>query len=226
MVVGRSTGGSGGGTVAYQQPYALADDCLLSEDHFLIQPASLDPATDQIIGYPQTGDFAAAAMLVQDGVLSNLYHDPAQNYGTWAIAPVTTGSNDDVIRQVATGDSAADSATPVFAPAVPLQPGIAQVAAPESRATGTGLIAMGTDGSLLSLLKDPASGAWLDSQIHLPATEPLQVTSYRVQLTLTDASGRPVTGESLQVSCASPTIVLVNSHRNAGPIDARAAGHR
>ena len=69
MAMGRPAGGNGSGTVAYQQPYALAYDCLLSEDHFLLQLTNLDPATDQIIGYPQDNAYTVEAMVVQDGAL-------------------------------------------------------------------------------------------------------------------------------------------------------------
>ena len=122
---------------------------------------------------------------------------------------VLCGQTLSVVHQMAGQGEIADSATPQFAPAVPLQAGLGQVTVPASRATGAGLIAIGADGSLLSLLQLP-DGPWLDTQIHLPATEPLQVTSYRVQLSLTDASGRPVTGASLQVSSASPVTAMIN----------------
>ncbi len=136
-----------------------------------------------------------------------------------------------VLHQLATGDAAADSAHPVFTPAVPLQPGIGALAVPSGRGSGTGLIAMGLDGSLQSLTvqpvpANPATGApeaqaWVGSPIHLPASESIQVSSYRVQLTVTDAAGMPVIGTAIQVTCAVQVPALCNGKAVAlggGPV--------
>jgi len=130
---------------------------------------------------------------------------------------VQSGSTMSVIHQVATGDSAQDSSAPTFTPSVPLQPGVGQIAVPGSRGTGTGLVLLGTDGNLQSLIlqsQEDASASgdlvWVGSDIHLPASELAQVTSYRVQLSVVDSGGLPIGGQPLNVSCANTVTVLVN----------------
>ena len=126
----------------------------------------------------------------------------------------------DVIHQVSTGNPTTDSLHPTFTPAVPLLPRIGVMAIPSGRGSNAGFIAMDLDGSLQLMTvqpvpADPATGApaglaWVGADIHLPATEVIQVSSYRVQLTLTDVAGLPVVLSPIQVSCTQQVPALCN----------------
>jgi hypothetical protein len=114
-----------------------------------------------------------------------------------------------VVRQVNQGDSIMDAETPVFNPAVPLQNSVAAVISQARPSSGDELIVVGTDG-YLQLLAKTLTGNWSATDIHLPATEPLQVTTYRVQLTLSDSWGVRIPKQTLQVVSSAPAIALLN----------------
>jgi hypothetical protein len=99
-----------------------------------------------------------------------------------------------VLRQQPTGSAAADSANPLFSPAVALQGGVAAVSLPRTRGSGTGMMFIDTSGELQMLVQDPVSSTWTDSPVHLPATEPVQMTAFRTRLTLTDDWASPSLG--------------------------------
>ena len=114
-----------------------------------------------------------------------------------------------VIRQVNQGDSTKDAETPIFNPAVPLQPNVAIAASQARPSDGDELIVVDGDGNLEVLVK-AADGEWTANQIHLPATEAADVTTYRVQLTLSDDWGARLAGKALQVSASAPAVALLN----------------
>src|SRR5262249_14620796 len=113
-----------------------------------------------------------------------------------------------VVRQVQQSAAVKDAVTPVFNPAVPLQGGVVTAASQIMPSSGDELIVVGEDGNLQMLAKT-VTGGWVASEIHLPATEPAEVTTYRVQLTLTDDWSAPVAGQPLQVTAATPVTALV-----------------
>jgi hypothetical protein len=115
-----------------------------------------------------------------------------------------------VVRQHPSGDAADDSTDPVFGPAVALQGRVAAASLPSSRGDGTGMMFIDTDGELHTLTQDPTSGAWTGNTVHLPAAEALELSTYRVQLSVADAWGQPVIGATVQVSTVGPTIAMIN----------------
>src|SRR3984885_8023696 len=114
-----------------------------------------------------------------------------------------------VIRQVNQGDAVKDEESPIFKPAVPLQPNVAIAASQARPSDGDELIVVDGDGNLEVLVKS-ADGEWTANKIHLPATEAAEVSTYRVQLTLSDDWGARVSGKALQVTASAPAVALLN----------------
>lgn len=85
--------GSAGTSFTYLAPFAASPDSSLSQDYFLLTPGLFDPNTDEVVAYVHDDSGALEAMIIQDTILSQLYHDPAQN-GAWALAPVKIGDTD------------------------------------------------------------------------------------------------------------------------------------
>lgn len=113
-----------------------------------------------------------------------------------------------VMRQV-DQDAVLDYQQPIFYPPISLQGGIAAVSSQTRVSSGDELITVGEDGDL-QMLARAQDGGWVTTDIHLPADETAQLSTYRVQLSLTDDWGSPVAGELLKVSSSSPAIVLVD----------------
>lgn len=114
-----------------------------------------------------------------------------------------------VVRQANQDNPARDAVTPVFNPAVALQAGVAAMSSQARLATGDQLLVVSDDGNL-QLLTTTATQSWTASEIHLPAVETTQISTYRVQLTLSDAWGTPVSGQALQISASLPATALIN----------------
>src|SRR5688572_4910702 len=83
----------GGTTTGYRTPYTVTANSSLSEDHFLVRPGKFDASRDKVVTYVHDDTGALEAMIVQGGVLSQLYHDPSRE-GAWALAPVKVGATD------------------------------------------------------------------------------------------------------------------------------------
>jgi hypothetical protein len=114
-----------------------------------------------------------------------------------------------VIRQVNQGDATKDGDSPIFNPAVPLQTNVSKAASQARPSDGDELIVVDGDGNLEVLVKS-ADGEWTANTIHLPATEAAEVSTYRVQLTLSDDWGARVSGKALQVTASAPAVALLN----------------
>ncbi|HEX4012018.1 MAG TPA: hypothetical protein VHX62_18495 [Solirubrobacteraceae bacterium] len=114
-----------------------------------------------------------------------------------------------VVRQVDLNSATKNSVTPVYNPAVPLQGGVAAVTSQARASAGDELIVVDSDGNLEVLTKS-ADGGWAATVIHLPASEPAEVSAYRVQLTVSDDWGVRVAGKPLQVSASGPAVALLN----------------
>jgi hypothetical protein len=136
--------------------------------------------------------------------------DPAARADKVLDVYVLLGTSLWVVRQQPTGSAALDSTNPVFGPAVALQGKVATASLPSTRGSGAGMMFIDTDGELQTLTQDPVSGAWTDSPVHLPATEPLELTTFRTQLNVADAWGQPVIGTTVQVSAESATTAIIN----------------
>ena len=122
---------------------------------------------------------------------------------------MVSGSTLSVVRQVDLNNANKNSITPVYNPALPLQSGGAAVSSQTRASAADELIVVDDDGNLEVMTKRADSG-WTANQIHLPDTEPAQVSTYRVQLTLADNWGARVPGKQLQVTASTPTIALLN----------------
>src|SRR5688572_30504372 len=83
----------GGTTTGYRTPYTVTANSSLSEDHFLVRPGKFDASRDKVVTYVHDDTGALEAMVVQAGVLSQLYHDASRD-GAWALAPVKVGATD------------------------------------------------------------------------------------------------------------------------------------
>jgi hypothetical protein len=136
--------------------------------------------------------------------------DPAARADKVLDVYVLLGTSLWVVRQQPTGSAGVDSTHPIFGPAVALQGKVATASLPSTRGSGTGMMFIDTDGELQTLTQDPVSGAWTDNPVHLPATEPLELTTFRTQLNVADTWGQPVIGTTVQVSAESPTIAMIN----------------
>jgi len=122
---------------------------------------------------------------------------------------LVSGGTLSVVRQVDLNNANKNSITPVYNPALPLQGGVAAVSS-QTRASGADeLIVVDRDGNLEVLTKRADDG-WTANQIRLPDTEPAQVSTYRVQLTLSDNWGARVPNKQLQVTASTPAIALLN----------------
>lgn len=115
-----------------------------------------------------------------------------------------------VLRQAPQNDALEDYINPAYCPVIPLQTDVSVMTSQAGQSTGNELILVGTDGSLQTLLKDPVSGHWADTPLHLPASELQQVSAYRVELDLLDGWNAPVAGQPLQVSASTPATALIN----------------
>ena len=122
---------------------------------------------------------------------------------------LVSGGTLSVVRQVDLNSANKNSITPVYNPALPLQGGVAAVSSQTRASAADELIVVDDDGNLEVLTKR-ADGGWTANQIHLPDTEPAQVSTYRVQLTLADNWGARVPGKQLQVTASTPAIALLN----------------
>jgi hypothetical protein len=58
------------------------------------------------------------------------------------------------------------------------------------------------------VLTKAADGSWNAGPIHLPDTEPTEVSTYRVQLNLTDDWSAPVAGQALKVTSSATAVAL------------------
>jgi hypothetical protein len=115
-----------------------------------------------------------------------------------------------VFRQAASGDAVKNAAQPVYCPAIPLQPGVAAMTSQIGVSDGNELLLAGTDGMLQSLEKDPVSGRWTDTVVHVPAIELQQVSSYRITLTLADlAWNAAVTGQQVSITASTPAMAMI-----------------
>jgi hypothetical protein len=114
-----------------------------------------------------------------------------------------------VIRQVNQGDAMKDEESPIFNPAVPLQTNVAIAASQARPSDGDELIVVDGDGNLEVLVRS-MDGEWTANQIHLPATEAADVSTYRVQLTLSDDWGARMAGKALQVTASAPAVALLD----------------
>ncbi len=121
---------------------------------------------------------------------------------------VLSGGKLSVVRQVNQQNATKDSVTPLFNPALPLQDRVAGITSQARPSTGDELIVIADDGNLEVLTKR-ADGGWSANEIHLPATEPAQVSTYRVELTLADDWGTRVSAKPLQVTASAPTMALM-----------------
>ena len=122
---------------------------------------------------------------------------------------LVAGGTLSVVRQVDLNNANKNSINPVYNPAVPLQGGLAGVSSQTRASASDELVVIDRDGNLEVLIKR-SDGGWNASQIHLPATEPAEVSTYRVQLTLSDDWGTRVAGKPLQVTSSAPAIALLN----------------
>jgi hypothetical protein len=123
---------------------------------------------------------------------------------------LVSGGTLSVVRQVDLNNANKNSVTPVYNPALPLQDAVAGVSS-QTRASAADELIVVDDGGNLQVLTKRADGGWAANQIHLPDTEPAQVTTYRVQLTLSDDWGARVAGKQLQVTSAAPAMALLSS---------------
>ncbi len=73
------------GGPAYTQapPYTLTTSTELSEDYFLVQNHRIDPTKDKVFAYTRTSG-QVEAMVLQDGIVKQVYRDPAQP-GGWSV---------------------------------------------------------------------------------------------------------------------------------------------
>ena len=122
---------------------------------------------------------------------------------------LVSGGTLSVVRQVDLNNANKNSINPVYNPAVPLQGGLAGVSSQTRASASDELVVIDRDGNLEVLTKRP-DGGWNANQIHLPATEPAEVSTYRVQLTLSDDWGTRVAAKPLQVTSSVPAIALLN----------------
>ncbi|HTU84185.1 MAG TPA: hypothetical protein VMF57_01350 [Solirubrobacteraceae bacterium] len=122
---------------------------------------------------------------------------------------LVSGGTLSVVRQVDLNNANKNSVNPVYNPAVPLQGGLAGVSSQTRASASDELVAVDRDGNLEVLTKR-SDGGWNANQIHLPATEPAEVSTYRVQLTLSDDWGTRVAAKPLQVTSSGPAIALLN----------------
>ena len=122
---------------------------------------------------------------------------------------LVSGGTLSVVRQVDLNNANKNSITPVYNPALPLQRGVAGVSS-QTRASAADELIIVDDGGNLEVLTKRADGSWTANQIHLPDTEPAEVTTYRVQLTLADNWSARVAGKQLQVTSSAPAIALLN----------------
>ena len=122
---------------------------------------------------------------------------------------LVSGGTLSVVRQVDLNNANKNSINPVYNPAVPLQGGLAGVSSQTRASASDELVVVDRDGNLEVLTKR-SDGGWNANQIHLPATEPAEVSTYRVQLTLSDDWGTRVAAKPLQVTSSAPAIALLN----------------
>ena len=73
------------------QPYQLSSTCELSEDYFLVQNHLIDPAKDTVVAYSRS-DGLVEAIVLQDGVVKQIYRDPTQA-GGWKVLALPDTQN-------------------------------------------------------------------------------------------------------------------------------------
>jgi hypothetical protein len=73
-------------------PYELTLDCVLSEDHFLVQVGSVHPS-DQVIAYSWADGQVEAIVRQGDGTLTQVFRDP-DAAGGWGSRAVGAGATD------------------------------------------------------------------------------------------------------------------------------------
>lgn len=114
-----------------------------------------------------------------------------------------------VVRQIEQ-DVRTDEHAPLFTPLIPLQPEVRAMSSQAAPSAGNQLIVVGDDGTLQTLVKDPVSGAWTDSVMHLPASELQELSSYRVTLTLADAAwNAPVGSHDVTITASTPAVAVI-----------------
>ncbi|MEI9942213.1 MAG: hypothetical protein WDO69_33775 [Pseudomonadota bacterium] len=122
---------------------------------------------------------------------------------------VSWGGTLRVVRQIEQG-GATDIQTPVFTPLIPLQPEVRTMSSQAAPSPGNELILVGADGTLQTLEKDAANGAWTDAVIQLPASELQELSSYRVTLTLADTAwGAPVASQDVVITASTPALAII-----------------
>lgn len=87
------------------------------------------------------------------------------------------------------------------APVVELEEAVAALYGPTAPALDAAFVAVEEGTGFLSILaKDPTTGIWSRTPVHQPATDVLDISAWRVQLTLQDANGVPVSGQDIVVT--------------------------
>jgi hypothetical protein len=87
------------------------------------------------------------------------------------------------------------------APVVELEEAVAALYGPTAPAVDAAFFAAEEGTGFLSILaQDPTTGIWSRTPVHQPATDVLDIDAWRVQLTLQDANGVPVSGQNIVVT--------------------------
>jgi hypothetical protein len=104
---------------------------------------------------------------------------------------VVVGQTLSVIRKVNQGDPSKDETTPVSNPATALQTAVAIAASQARPSSGDELIAVGAEGNPQVVTNSKGiDGGSSATEIHLPATEAAEVSTYPVELTLSGGWGQ------------------------------------
>lgn len=179
-----------------QELYALTDDYLGEKWHI----QTLQLPTD-VKRRPGSWDWEPSNL--------NLGEDNPRATNALLNLFLVSGGTLSVVRQVDLGTALKNSVTPVYNPALPLQHGVAGVSSQIRASAGDELIVVDGDGNLEVLTKR-GDGGWNAAQIHLPATEAAEVSTYRLALTLIDDWGVRVANRQLQISTSAPAVALLN----------------
>ena len=106
------------GPIGQPTPYSVQASCVLSEDYFLTDQVTITPATDLIRPFVQS-DGTVEALIVKDGNLAHLRHDPAVPCG-WSYTPLSNNQDEfplvipDGIIDVAVGRDSSGVVTGIF----------------------------------------------------------------------------------------------------------------
>jgi hypothetical protein len=157
---------------------------------------------------------ASTAMVVSAAVRplpdSETIHNPVTAARRFLDVFAATDDMLSVVRQAPRGDANLSYNDPVHCPAIPLQSDVAHLSSQPGVSSGDELLLVANDGTLQSLVKDPAVGVWSDHPIHLPATDLEETSTYRLTLVVKDAWDMPVAGHALQLAASSPAAALVS----------------